>query len=127
MRVPDGLFLMYPAMVLDLNYFLPSLLNTLIDPIVPFSILEVCIKSYLDAGVDPKYLYVSPGLCQDQNLIKQLPNRIHIITGSGDCLQDQSLDFLHKVKLFGKHPQVTIYKGFPHGFMNYAFPAFGLD
>jgi hypothetical protein len=68
---------MYPAMILDLNYFVPSLLNTLIDPIVPFTILEVCIKAYLDnSSIDPQCLYVSPGLCTNRDLIKKLPNKI---------------------------------------------------
>jgi len=65
-RKPNGLFLIYPALILDMNVFLPSHIRTLTDEIVPFSILEVCIRSYLPPYTDAKQLYISPGLCRDQ-------------------------------------------------------------
>lgn len=71
MRVPDGLFLIYPALVIDLGIFSPSLLMTLTDRIVPFSVLELCIKAYLPTNIDPKHLYISPGLCIDPLILSK--------------------------------------------------------
>jgi hypothetical protein len=70
-RVPDGLFLMYPATILDMSVFMPSLIKTLTDEIVPFSILSLCLESYIPSFVDPKHIYVSPGLCCDESLLRR--------------------------------------------------------
>lgn len=71
MRVPDGLFLMYPALVLNLKIFTPSLLKTLTDKIVPFSVLELCVDAYIPNSVDPRHIYVSPGLCENESILSK--------------------------------------------------------
>lgn len=62
LRVPDGLFLAYPALNLDLKQYTPSILLTLQDEIIPYTILKICINSYIqnqdwDAKSDP---FLSP-------------------------------------------------------------------
>lgn len=62
-RVPDGLFLCYPgyiyillvkvkfikitALNLDLKQYSPSVLLSLDDRIIPYSVLKICINSYI--------------------------------------------------------------------------------
>lgn len=46
-RVPDGLFLVYPALRLSMKYFTPSLKHTLEDFLLPLSVLKICVDSYI--------------------------------------------------------------------------------
>jgi hormone-sensitive lipase len=57
LRLPDGIYLAYPAMEVDEDMYMtlpsiypsytPSLLNSLIDTLVPFTILQVILESYI--------------------------------------------------------------------------------
>ena len=47
LKVPDGIFLIYPALNLNPKNFTPSLVNSLEDFILPHTYLKVCAKEYL--------------------------------------------------------------------------------
>jgi hormone-sensitive lipase len=49
-RVPDGIFMVYPAVQLSLTTFTPSLKNTVDDILLPFSVLKICLNSYLKSN-----------------------------------------------------------------------------
>jgi len=44
-RVPDGLFMAYPALDLRFN-FTPSYIHALTDKIISHTILGICVASY---------------------------------------------------------------------------------
>lgn len=46
-RRPDQLILAYPALVMSKSYVFPSMIYSLIDPILSTNFLEVCLESYL--------------------------------------------------------------------------------
>lgn len=45
-RVPDGLILAYPGLSLSKWDFIPSMLLSLDDPILPYPFLKMCLDSY---------------------------------------------------------------------------------
>jgi hormone-sensitive lipase len=124
-RVPDGLFLAYPALNLQTNTYSPSLLKALNDEVVPYSFLELCLNSYLPhekyASMDP---LVSPILASEE-FLKQLP-AIRIAVGDEDPLHDDCWRFLDKLIKVGKDAKLTIFKGFMHGMLNYDMPLLGM-
>ena len=66
-RVPDALFLIYPALSLEDNRYTPSILKALEDMVLPHTFLKICQKSYLQderlkAGEDP---FISPMYTSD--------------------------------------------------------------
>jgi len=125
-RVPDGLFLAYPALNLKTDTYSPSLLNALNDDIIPSSFLELCQNSYLPnekyATMDP---LVSPILASDE-VIKALPT-IRISVGDEDPLHDDCWRFLNKLTKNGKNAKITIFKSFVHGVLNFNMPILGMQ
>ena len=56
-RVPDGLLICYGALQLSGEYFTPSLLFSIDDPILPFAFLKMCLTSYTGQKcTDPDFL-----------------------------------------------------------------------
>lgn len=63
-RIPDGLILCYPALNLSSEYFTPSLLLALDDPILPLPFLKMCMNSYAGKQKDWKdYPFCNPATC----------------------------------------------------------------
>jgi hormone-sensitive lipase len=64
-RKPDGLLLNYPALNLNRESFLGSYFFSFTDVMLPFPLLELCLKSYTsEKGVNPKIdPFLSPGIC----------------------------------------------------------------
>jgi len=124
-RVPDGLFLAYPALNLRAETYSPSLLKALNDEVIPYSFLELCQNAYLPdkkyATMDP---LVSPILASEE-FIKQLP-AIRIAVGDEDPFHDECWRFLDKLIKAGKDAKLTIFKGFMHGILNYDMPVLGM-
>lgn len=46
-RVPDSLFLIYPALNLVDNKYTPSIMASLEDLVLPHTFLKICLKSYV--------------------------------------------------------------------------------
>jgi len=103
-RVPDGLLLAYPGKSLSsifplialnlsmTNNFVPSLLLSLDDPILPFPFLKMCLESYIGEGLNPETnYYISPGVAPD-SILQQFP-QTRIMVASNDPLRDQSFQF----------------------------------
>lgn len=124
-RVPDGLFLAYPALNLRTDTYSPSLLKALNDEIIPYTFLELCQSSYLPdakyATMDP---LVSPILASEE-FLERLP-AIRIAVGDEDPFHDECWRFLDKLKKVGKDAKLTIFKGFGHGMLNFDMPVLGM-
>lgn len=54
-RVPDGIMAAYPATLLTMDAS-PSRLLTLIDPVLPLSVLNRCINAYTGMIAKPTFL-----------------------------------------------------------------------
>jgi len=124
-RVPDGIFLAYPALNLRTDTYSPSLLKALDDEIIPYTFLELCQRSYLPdakyATMDP---LVSPILASEE-FLERLP-AIRIAVGDEDPFHDECWRFLDKLKKVGKDAKLTIFKGFGHGMLNFDMPVLGM-
>lgn len=46
-RIPDSLFLIYPALSLEDNKYTPSIMAALEDLVLPHTFLKICQRSYL--------------------------------------------------------------------------------
>jgi hormone-sensitive lipase len=120
-RVPDGLVLAYPAMNVNDKSFTPSLLLSIDDQIVPYSLLKFCADAYIPEGAQPeKNPYLSPVYVNDE-LLSCLPP-IRIVIGTRDPLHDESWRFLNKLKKLKKDAKLIVYQHMPHGFLSYDVP-----
>ena len=85
--MPDGILFIYPAFMIDLYFFSPSRLIAFNDILLPYSILKICLDSYVKScdviRVDP---FLSPLLASDE-LLKEFPRSI-IMVGENDPLND---------------------------------------
>ncbi len=72
-RIPDGLYLAYPALNLNTKVFSPSLLLALDDQIVPYTFLKMCLESYLlDSNSKPDMdPFISPAVASDEVIHKE--------------------------------------------------------
>ena len=86
LKPPQGCLLIYPALYVDANSFSPSYYESLDDPMLPYPILKLVVKAYVDEGFknleDP---FISPVLASDELVEK-------------DPLHDDTWRFLAKLK-----------------------------
>jgi hormone-sensitive lipase len=126
-RIPDALFLIYPALYM---HFVPSpsRLLSIIDPLLPTKTILECLKAYVPSEnnlLDNPFL--SPAIASDE-LLKKFPNSIFILTGSFDPLFDDSIFFTKRLLNIHKKVRLKIFDEFPHGFLNLAtFPQYGKE
>lgn len=60
-KVPDGLFLIYPCMRLDNNYFSPSKLISLNDKLLRINLLKILSNAYLEKNINiPNDYFLNP-------------------------------------------------------------------
>lgn len=118
-RGPDGICVGYPALYLNVAWS-PSRLLSFFDPMLPLSVLDLCVKAYIPEGDDGQGLknpLLSPLVATDSQL-RKLP-RIAIVCGSLDPLLDDAVLFSHRLRQSGRDWDVLqIYESMPHGFLN---------
>lgn len=119
LRTPDGVCLAYPSLYLS-KAWSPSRLLSFFDPLLPLSVMELCMASYLDeeqqcrASTDP---YISPVVASPQQL-RDLPPVVAVV-GSLDPLLDDTALLTHRLRKVGRTADVIrIYDAMPHGFLN---------
>ncbi|EME30415.1 hormone-sensitive lipase [Galdieria sulphuraria] len=116
LRIPDGIVLAYPALYL-FPAWSPSRLLSLFDPLLPASVLEICMKAYLPENVNAyEDVFVSPGMASDTYL-KKLPSLL-VIAGGLDPLLDDSVVFVHRLRRWREDTEIQIFPNLPHGFLN---------
>ncbi|CAD8120853.1 unnamed protein product [Paramecium sonneborni] len=117
-RIPDGILMAYPALLLDIKQFTPSLLISLNDPLLHHTVLKLCISSYVpqqfDAKLDP---LISPSIASDDILSRFPPTRI--VLGTNDPLHDESFRLANNLFRLGRDIKITEYKWMPHGFLQF--------
>lgn len=89
MRIPDGLFLAYPALRLSLEQFSPSLLLTFHDAFLFLPLLKLIFDAYLPKDSKHNDIFSSPILTSNE-LLKQMP-KIRIVVGDKDPLHDDCI------------------------------------
>jgi hormone-sensitive lipase len=73
-RVPDAIFPFYPSTVSSREKFWPSLINSMDDPLLSYSMLYMISKSYGPTQEEHAFLgstnqYMSPGLCSSDETL----------------------------------------------------------
>jgi len=119
-RLPNVIFLAYPALKLSINPLSLSYLNSLTDPLLECSLLIFCLKSYCGDIKDQKNPFLSPLYMKD-DIIKLLPP-IRIYGGTSDPLRDDYVEFMNRCVKCNIDCKMEEYMYFPHGFLNYDFP-----
>lgn len=123
-RLPDLLFLSYPALRLDMDYFSPSYLNFLSDVILPYHLVKFCFECYLnDKSLNytgKNNPFISP-ILMDDFILEKFP-ATRIICGTKDPLRDESVRMIERMERMGKDAKLIEFEHFPHGFLNFDYP-----
>jgi len=120
-RVPDGLMLAYPALNLSDRAFTPSILLSLDDQIIPYSMLKLCFNAYTPKEANPEENpYLSPIIAPD-HILRRFPP-IRMMSGTKDPLHDDCWRLLYRLRVLEKEARMIVYKGMSHGFLNYDVP-----
>lgn len=118
-RPADGICLGYPALYVNVAWS-PSRLLSFFDPLLPLSILDMCLRSYIPEGTgeEPhRNPFISP-LVADQDALRALPPVV-FICGSLDPLLDDSVQFAHNLRIAGRQSDTfRVMEGLCHGFLN---------
>ena len=71
MRVPDGVMLIYPPLMIGKTFFSPSALYSLDDTFLNANLLYLFLDFYVTQEmIDKNYFLLSPGLTPDSILSK---------------------------------------------------------
>jgi len=114
---PTGLCLAYPSLNLT-NAWSPSRLLSFFDVLLPLSVLELCLQSYIPAEADPRNPLISPLLMSDEQLAALPP--LTCVVGSIDPLFDDAVTLATRLRRIGRAADVRleIYESMPHGFLH---------
>lgn len=117
LRVVDGIGLAYPALYVNVAWS-PSRLLSFFDPLLPLSILDLCLRAYVPEGEHPHANpFISP-LVASSEALKALPP-IAVIVGSLDPLLDDAVQFSHNLRQQGReNDTLRVIESLPHGFLN---------
>jgi len=117
-RIPDGLFLPYPALNLRMDVYSPSLIEAITDEIVPFSFLTLCLTAYNEdqerTKTDP---LISPIVMSDE-ILKLFPP-IRMAVGTNDPVHDECWRMLHRLVSLDKDVKLHVWKDMIHGILNF--------
>jgi len=120
-KVPDGIFLAYPALRLEVKAFSPSLMYALEDQLIPYTLLKLCISSYVPGNSNPALDPLLSPIHLSEELLRKLP-AIRIMVGDADPLHDECWRFTDKLRKIGHDVFLTVYRDMCHGFLGYDVP-----
>ena len=131
LRMPTALCAAYPCLSLDMTPS-PSRLLSLMDPLLSFNALELCLASYLplshsettvgtstsqpSCGRMPEAA-LSPLRASDEQL-RTLPPMM-LAAASFDPLLDDSVSFVKRCDRAGAQCHYVVFDGLPHGFLSF--------
>lgn len=117
LRAADGIGLAYPALYVNVAWS-PSRLLSFFDPLLPLSILDICLRAYVPEGERPHdNPFISP-LVASPEALKALPP-IAVIVGSLDPLLDDAVQFARNLQQQGRETDtLRVIESLPHGFLN---------
>lgn len=109
-RKPDRLMLHYPALLIDLDRFLPSSLLSIDEELLSVTLLKFALACFLRNGGDAKASPIlSPLVACDELLRRQPP--IEMFIPEVDCLRDQALYFTDRILSANKCVQPSSEEG----------------
>ena len=90
------IYIIYIALFCTLDIFRPSMLLSIDDSLLRYSILERCYESYVKEGTEVwRNPFISPALMDDADLAQFPPTRI--LACGRDPLRDEAYYFLHRM------------------------------
>jgi len=113
-----GCLLIYPALTVDEHSCSPSAFASLDDPVLPTSLLKLCVRAYIGDGDEFKSKEdpcISPLVASDE-LLEKLPP-IRMIVGSKDPLHDDSWRFLAKLRRINKDVKLIVHEHIRHAYL----------
>lgn len=123
MFIPHTVFGIYPPTDMRQNRFTPSMVHSLDDKLLYFTVAKTCAQAYIgDAPQDwDKDWLLSPVLATKE-IIQRYPKTI-LTAGEKDTLRDDNLQLIYKIKMAGKSPAEFIeVEGLYHGFLGFWLP-----
>ncbi len=114
-RVPDGLYLCYPALNLSLQRIFPSYLLALDDQLLPYNLLKLCLKAYVPEDFKPDVDPLLSPVTADDEILSRFPP-VRILSGTNDPLHDDIWYFSDRLLQLKRDLKITVYDGLPHGF-----------
>jgi len=94
-RIPNAIFLIYPALRISLSSFSLSMLNVVDDKILPYHLVKFCLEGYRKDYTIENDPFISPLYADDEVLKRYPPVRIYI--GTNDPLRDDSFLFMKRL------------------------------
>lgn len=117
LRAADGIALAYPALYVNVAWS-PSRLLSFFDPLLPLSILDLCLRAYVPDGERPHDNPLISPLVAPSEALRALPP-VAIIAGSLDPLLDDAVQFAHNLRQQGRTDvTLRVMESLPHGFLN---------
>jgi acetyl esterase/lipase len=128
LRLPTALCAAYPCLSLGMTPS-PSRLLSLMDPLLSFNALELCLSSYLPLSSKPtttssqlgdgciSEAALSPLRASDEQL-RTLPTMM-LAAASLDPLLDDSVSFVKRCDRAGVQCHYVVFDGLPHGFLSF--------
>ena len=95
-RKPDFLLLSYPALLVDLNRFMPGSLLSIDEELLSVPLLKFALACYLRDGGNGRISPILSPLVACDELLRRHPP-IEMFIPEVDCLRDQALFFLHRI------------------------------
>lgn len=123
-RLPDALFLAYPCLRLDSEFFSPSKILCLKDQILSISFLLLCLEAYIgdkSKEYDIKKDFFGSPIYTPSHYLRHYP-KTRLYVGSHDPLRDDNFRLLRKLLDCNVDAKLYEFKFFPHGFLSYDMP-----
>lgn len=127
-ELPCELHLVYPAVDLRVKRFTPSMLHSLDDQLLYFTIAKECFKSYVPNNSNAEIDWLlSPCVAPDW-ILKKYP-KTYFYSGDKDCLRDDCLRMAHRInQLSDQDSRLVQIAGLYHGFLGFKLPmGFGIS
>lgn len=121
-QMPSALHAVYPAVDMRENRFTPSMLFSLEDELLYFTIVKACFSSYVMQDADFANDWLLSPILAPTSILRRYP-RSHFYCGDKDTLRDDCLRMVFKLHSLnqGCHKLVQV-AGLFHGFLGFQLP-----
>ena len=127
-EIPTAVCTIYPALDLRTDRFSPSMLYSLEDQLLYFTIAKACFKAYVheESDLNNDWL-LCPAIAPDY-IFERYP-KTYIFFGEKDSMRDDCIRMGYKIHLLSKNQTLLIQvAGVYHGFLGFQIPlGFGVD
>lgn len=121
-EMPSALHAVYPATDLRTDRFTPSMLFSLEDELLYFTIAKTCFSSYVKNVTDFTKDWLLSPILAPASILQRYP-KSHFYCGDKDTLRDDCFRMVHKLDSInqGDH-QLVEFTGLYHGFLGFQLP-----